>query len=154
MKARSLRFTAHVGPRRTHSTYSDAYKQDIRGTRASMRNIIRNYSKLCRHLEEISPDVLYNALEPTFEKSKVYCPKDTGKLVASGYLEITQFRGIPTVQIGYGKGGNPSYAAAVHENLEWRHKSPTRAKWLQVALAEDEGAIQSRIVSQYRQVFA
>jgi len=94
--------------------------------------------------------VLYNALEPAFELSKEYCPVDTGAMVDSGYLEISTFRGVPTVEIGYGRAGNPPYTVEVHENLEWRHKDPTRAKWLQVALAESAGQIQDDIRRGYR----
>lgn len=118
-----------------------------------MRAIIDRYKKLVRGLEDVTPEIMLAALEPTFEKSQEYCPKDTGKLVESGYLQITQFRGKPRVEIGYGLGGDPAYAAAVHENLEWRHKAPTRAKWLQVALEEDAGEIQNRVAAAYKGIF-
>lgn len=131
-----------------------AGRQTFRGSKAnavsakaSMAGVIRNYQKVVNNLEGVTPEVLYEALEPTFAKSQVYCPKDTGKLVKSGYLEIVSFRGKPRVEMGYGKNGEPDYAAAVHENLEWRHKSPTRAKWLQAALGEDRIAIQNRIIA-------
>jgi len=142
------------GPQKIRFSPSVGVRRGPNAARLGMNEIMANYKKLIGHLEGITPGILYNALEPTFEISLRYCPKDTGALRNSGYLETTTFRGIPTVQMGYGKGGYPAYAATVHENLEWRHKEPTRAKWLQVALAEDEQNIQRRIVEQYRGVFA
>jgi hypothetical protein len=150
----NLRFNARVGPARVGSRTSEDFHASVHNVRRDMQGVINRYRRLINHIETVSPDILLEALEPTFEQSKTYCPKDTGALVNSGYLEITQFRGVPTVEIGYGRGGNPSYAVNVHENLEWRHKYPTRAKWLQVALTEDEANIQNRIVNAYRTVFA
>lgn len=120
--------------------------------RASMAAVLANYNKFVRHVENVTPEILYAALEPTFQKSQEYCPTDTGAMKGSGYLEITAERGKPSVQIGYGFGGHPEYTATVHENLEYNHKAPTRAKWLQVALEEDEHQIQARIVSALRSV--
>lgn len=144
----TVRLNAFVGRK---ALRGGSIHQEVRDTtrvaRASMKGIINNYRKLVDHLEGVTAPVLYEALEPTFAKSLEYCPQDTGALRASGYLEITQFRGTPTVEMGYGAGGSPGYAVAVHENLEWRHKSPTRAKWLQVALAEDATVIQGRIIT-------
>lgn len=138
MVANNFKFRAVVGSQR-------------RG--AKMTDVIMNYTKLVRHLEVVSPDILLDAMQPTFALSQQYCPTDTGRLKDSGYLEITERRGRPTVEIGYGFGGEPPYATAVHENLEWQHKAPTRAKWLQVALEEDAQNIQDRIVADYRSVF-
>lgn len=120
---------------------------------ASMRGIINNYNKLIRHIEDVTPEILLDALKPTFEKSQEYCPVDTGAMKESGYLEIVEYRRRPTVQIGYGFGGVPPYTATVHENLEWRHEEPTRAKWLQVALDEDASEIEERVINGLRGIF-
>lgn len=147
-------FTASVGRRSLRGQFSvGADATHTRDARASMKSIIGAYKRLVRGMEDITPSVLLLALEPTFEKSQEYCPKDTGALVESGYLQITQFRGKPRVEIGYGLGGVPPYAAAVHENLEWKHKAPTRAKWLQVALEEDANEIENRIAAAYKGMF-
>lgn len=132
------------------SAASSGYADNQRFARAAMNAVSRNYNALIKHIKDVTPEVLIEALEPTFEKSKVYCPEDTGRMKASAFLEITPGG---TVAMGYGKGGNPEYTAEVHENLEWRHKSPTRAKWLQVALEEDEQDIQRRIVAAYGGIF-
>jgi hypothetical protein len=146
-----VRINAVVGRKAIRSgNMSSTMADNTRAVRAAMQGIIKNYQRYVNHLEGSSAEIIFEAMLPTFEKSKDYCPKDTGALVESGYLEITSFRGVATVEIGYGKGGNPDYAVTVHENLEWRHKAPTRAKWLQVALAEDAADIQDRILSGYR----
>lgn len=125
-------------------------KRGPNAAREGMNQVVDNYRRLCEHMEKVSPEVLYQALEPAFELSKEYCPVDTGSMLASGYLEITEFRGTPTVEIGYGKGGKPEYTTTVHENLEYKHKDPTRAKWLQTALAEYAQDIQDRINREYK----
>ena len=135
------RFNASVGRKTFRGSKANAVS-----AKQSMAGVIKNYRKFISNLEEVTPEVLYDALMPAFRDSQVLCPKDTGELVKSGYLEITSFRGKPTVEIGYGKGGHPDYAAAVHENLEWKHKAPTRAKWLQIALNQNEKTIQLRII--------
>lgn len=133
------------------------FRAHVSGSRTSasrgMANVLKNYERLIGNIEEATPEILYEALEPTFKKSQDYCPKDTGELVESGYLEIVTFRKQPRVEIGYGKGGEPEYAVRVHENTEWRHKSPTRAKWLQAALEEDAQAIRGRVIRAYSGMF-
>lgn len=150
--ASGLRFNANIGTKRLSSKMTFSQAEYTRSARSDMQRIINNYRKLVAHIEDVTPEILYSALQPTFQLSKVYCPEDTGRMVASGYLEITQFRGVPTVEIGYGRGSEPPYTAAVHENMEWKHKSPTRAKWLQHALGEDASAIQDRIVNGYETI--
>lgn len=124
-----------------------------RDARAAMSAVINNYNRLIRHIERVTPEILLESLKPTFEKSQEYCPIDTGAMKESGYLEIVQQGDRPVVQMGYGFGGNPPYTATVHENLEWKHKAPTRAKWLQVAIEEDEGEIRGRILTNLRSIF-
>lgn len=152
--ARRVRLKAVVGRKVLRGSFSGDYRQSQMNVRASMAQVISNYQKLVDALGDSTPEILLEALEPTFEKSQEYCPEDTGRLKSSGYLEITQFRGTPTVEIGYGRGGQPEYTVAVHENLEWRHKAPTRAKWLEVALTEDDKEIEQRIASAYKEMFA
>lgn len=132
------------------------FRPQIRSNRTDatkgMAGVVRNYERLVKHLTGATPQVLLNALGPTFELSQEYCPKDTGNLVESGYLEVTVSRGAPRVEMGYGKGGKPKYAVRVHENLEWRHKRPTRAKWLQAALEEDSGELPRRLEVEYKKI--
>lgn len=95
--------------------------------------------------------IIKRALEPTFKKARdVYCPKDTGALRASGFLEIVDYRGNPRVDIGFGRGGNPHYAPIVHEDMDMHHKSPTRSKFLQAAMLEDTKKIEVRLAEGYR----
>src|SRR5262245_48843185 len=136
------RFRAQVGPVRTVKNSGDARK--------AMDLTVRYYRRFIKHMEVQSPEVLLEALEPAYDLSQTYCPVDTGAMKDSGYLQITQRGQYPTVEIGYGKGGVPPYTEAVHENMEWRHKNPTRSKWLQTALAEEASDIQDRIVRGYK----
>lgn len=142
-------FNASIGRKRI-STVGALDRRDTRSARQGMRNVIKNYRRFIEDVEGVLPETLLEALEPTFEKSQVYCPIDKGNMRASGYLEITSFRGEARVEIGYGRGGNPDYTAKQHENLEYKHKEPTRAKWLQVALEEDADQIKQILIGRLR----
>lgn len=101
----------------------------------------------------VVPRASRNAMMPVFLKSQIYCPKDTGALVDSGYLEMTDRLGInggPVVEVGYGRNGSPYYALVVHEVLTVKHKPPTRSKFLQAAYEEYQGRILPMIAAQLR----
>lgn len=133
------------------------FRAHISGSRTTasrgMERVLKNYGRLISHIEQATPEILMEAMQPTFDKSQEYVPVDTSALKESGYLEIVEYRRTPRVEIGYGRNGEPDYAVAVHENLEWRHKSPTRAKYLQSAINEDEQAIRGRIIRAYSGMF-
>ncbi len=97
-------------------------------------------------IKGVIPQILYEALLPTFELSQVYVPVDTGALKESGFLEKQEFVGGGRVVMGYGKGGTPDYAILVHERVDMHHKAPTKAKFLLAAIEEDAGDIYARIV--------
>jgi hypothetical protein len=111
-----------------------------------IKDLQDNFKAWTLHMSAQSGAVLYNALKPTFDKSQTYVPIDTGDLKKSGYLEVRRrglFRAYE-VEIGYGRGGFPSYAIYVHETPIF-HKPPTRWKFLQAAISEDGNEIQKRI---------
>jgi hypothetical protein len=127
------------------------YVEKIREQMDSLQRII---GSAYNQFETAAPQIVYNALEPTFLKARdVYCPIDKGDLRASGYLEIQPFRGQPRVEMGFARGGQPFYAVVVHENLEMPHKPPTRAKFLETAVDEDLSDISSRITEGFRKFF-
>lgn len=97
-----------------------------------------------------SEDLIKHALEPTFEKAKMYTPKRTGRLVQSGYLEKVGYRGHPRVEMGFARNGEPHYAVLVHENVQMYHQPPMQAKFLQRAIEEDIADIAIRIGDNYK----
>ena len=108
------------------------------------------------HMNAEGAKIVYNALLPTFEKSTVYCPKDTGDLVGSGELMIVSRakggeKGTTTVELSYGRTGRVWYAAFVHEIMAYKHAAPTSAKWLERAIKEDIKAIPERIEKAMRE---
>lgn len=105
------------------------------------------FNGFVKHMDGQIPAILYESMHPTFRKSQTYCPFDTGKMLASGYMELRGTGRGAQLTIGYGKGGHPSYTAMVHENLEVHHAAPTRAKWLQVAIEEDSSEILRRVAA-------
>lgn len=112
-----------------------------------VRALTDELNDILDQFEEAGPEIVKDALQPTFEKSKAWCPYRTGALRASGYLEIVG----KTVEMGYGYGNKPWYTVLVHENLDQRHAPPTQAKWLERAIKEDMQAIYLRIGANYAQ---
>ncbi len=122
------------------------------GIKAQFDQIIANYQQVVNGLVNLTPDILMDALEPTFELSQKYVPVKTGELKASGHLEQDQIGTVTRVLLGYGRHGVPPYAALVHERVDIQHAEPTRAKFLSSALEEDGPNIQRRIVDAYRRL--
>jgi len=111
---------------------------------ADSGGIVKRFIDFLAQVKATAPRASLNGMKPTFEKSKVYCPHDTGALRDSAYLELRgQFdvgsgsASEASVEIGYGKHGNPPYALIVHEMVQYHHAPPTRAKFLQSAIEED-----------------
>ncbi len=124
------------------------YVRDMRDQMLQLQHILND---LFDDLEGASPDIMLDALQPTFAISQYLCPVDTGALKTSGYLEITNARtGGTRVEIGYGRGGQPFYAVYVHEATWIPHKYPTISKWLQAAVMGDLDNITKRLYSGYR----
>jgi hypothetical protein len=133
--------------RSTGSKYpwEPGYVESVREQLNDLQVIFRDVVK---QIGNVAPGICMQAMKPTFEKAKYYCPVDTGALVASAYLEIRPFRGQPRVEMGFARGGVPHYAVIVHENLEMKHKPPTQAKFLERALDEDMYQIEA-LIDQY-----
>jgi hypothetical protein len=121
---------------------------------AQFKAIERNFTSFVNHVRNVTPLIMIEALQPTYKKSHVYVPKDTGALDSSGYLEVTNTGRNPRVEMGYGKGGKPNYAVIVHEKVEYLHAEPTRAKYLQTAMLEDINEIRIRLITNFRRLTA
>lgn len=120
--------------------YAGVMKSQFQAVQQSLTNVIGEINK-------VLPDIMLEALEPTLELAKEYCPKDTGALADSGYLEKQTALGEANVIIGFAKGGEPAYAAIVHERVDVEHAYPTRSKFLTAAINEDTANIYGRIVN-------
>jgi len=121
------------------------HKYNAADLNRQLSRLTANFSRFASHMGSQAAEILEEALEPTFEKSVIYCPQDTGKLVDSGYLEVDYTKNGAQAAMGYARGGSPHYAVYVHE-IPMYHKEPTRWKWLQFALQEDADDIKSRIL--------
>jgi len=143
-------FRASVGLRRILAGISESQAAVTRQSRAQMQSVVKRFKEFERHMISQMPEILREALEPTFEKSQKYVPVDTGDLKESGFLQVVKTRSGAFVSMGYGLGGRPPYSVFVHEDLEASHKPPTRAKFLQSALEEDSSLIERRIQSLLR----
>lgn len=138
---------ASVGPKYGGNTFAG---NNARNARAEMAAIVAELKRRINAIKEATPAALEEALTPTFAKAIAYTPVATGKLRASGYMEMKQGIRGPEIEIGFGKGGNPSYAAYVHEMVNIPHAAPTRAKFLQSAIEEDIDIIPKRIAAELR----
>lgn len=128
--------------------YLDLQASAVRG----IDNLLMNYRIFAELLEgRILPEEMTDALTPTLELARVYCPVDTGELRASGYVESVRTRGRVSTEIGFGRGGHPSYAVMVHENPAAFHKPPTQYKFLERAVFEEQNEVMDRIFKSVKQ---
>lgn len=111
---------------------------------SSMDDLMRSLDSFIQEMEGVLPEILIEALEPTFGKSLEQVPQDTGDLHDSGYLEAERYYGGSRVSMGYDKGGRLGYAIFVHE-MPYKHAAPTKSKFLQDPLDEDYFTILSAI---------
>lgn len=137
-------FKPHMGSRQARASYGGASNALTAAFRSSMAEVLNNYDRFVDHIEGATPHIIKAAVEPTLRKAEVYCPADTGALRASKYLEVETQRGRHIVAVGFGKNGKPDYAIFVHE-MPYRHEAPTRSKFLQTALQEDQNLFEGRI---------
>ena len=142
--ARARTFKPHMGSKQMRTSYGASSNALTAAFRDSMGNILSEYDRFVEHIEEVTPDILKEAIQPTLDKAVYYCPKNTGELAASAYLEVESRRGQHVVAIGFGKRGQPSYAVYVHE-MPYRHEEPTRSKFLQAAVEEDYNMFTRRV---------
>lgn len=148
---RKVKLRASVGRQRLTGATLRHEARYMSNIRKQMKTITDNYAKFVNELGDIGAEILLEALQPTFDLSQKYVPRDTGALADSGFLKKDTVSKFPRVVLGYGTGGAPHYAILVHELLHLKHASPTRAKFLLSALEEDAGNIQKRIVQGYQQ---
>lgn len=124
----------------------------VRQVNQGMKAIQKDLDYIFAQFEGVTPEILMEALQPTFLKTQERVPQQTGKLKRSGYLEIvTRSSGKVEVELGYAKGGNPDYAVYVHEMQGIPHAPPTSAKFVEQPINEDLGDIIDRIDRGYRQ---
>lgn len=131
------RLHLYMGRRNVSRTGTDSRAVLERQLADSMRDITDNLQQFIDHLNDVAPDILVEALEPTLGKSLDQVPRDTEELADSAYLEAEKYRGGARAVLGYGRNGTPDYAIFVHEMQEYAHADGTKAKFLQDPLDED-----------------
>jgi hypothetical protein len=148
---KKLHLKASVGRIRNRKGVQPFEAGYIESVKSSFKGILDNMQQFVDWVPQTTSEILYDALIPTFNKSQVYTPVDTGDLKRSGFLEQEATKNGARVVIGYGRAGNPNYAAFVHERVDIPHAAPTRSRFLAAALEEDQGDIQNRIIQGYKQ---
>jgi hypothetical protein len=120
---------------------------------SQLAGVERNLELFLGAIKGLTPQVLLEILDPVLEQSRTYCPVKTGTLRNSGYLEVMQegTGGVISAEVGYGRGGFPSYTIFVHEDMEKYHVPPTQAKFLQRAIDEILPNIEEQILRKYKQ---
>lgn len=126
----------------------------VAAVRQAMNEVTTKVESIINQFENATPEILIAALQPTYDKSQIYCPIKTGVLRDSGYLEVVTRGKKPRVELGYAKAGNPDYAIYVHEMIGIPHEPPTQAKFLQKAVEEDMSVLFYRIGENYAQFAA
>lgn len=137
----------HIGVGRSHiRAWAKGSAAELgRQLNSAFRELVDDIDWYFRKVEDALPEDMAKAMEPTFEKSQTYCPKDTHDLVNSGYMAVEKYRNGARLEMGYGKDNKPDYAIYVHEMTNYTHEEPTRAKFLQAPIEEDFHLILQRI---------
>jgi hypothetical protein len=150
MVKKRLRVNTNIGRRTAGGFLYPSEPGYFAMMQATSKALVAELNSIIDQFEDVAPDIMLDALEPTMKLADYYCPKDTYATVNSRYLEVTSRKGsAPRVEAGYAKGGKPFYAALVHERTWVPHREPTRSKWLQAAMMEDLSNIFDRVAGSY-----
>lgn len=93
-------------------------------------------------IENATVQTLIYAIQPIREATLRYVPVKTGRLRSSFYIIAGKYYKSNRVTLGYARYGFPKYAQIVHDRLYdeqgnlIRHKSPTKALFLELAIQE------------------
>lgn len=151
-RARPVRF--RLGLKRitgaTRRTQHPAVVGSTLGIRQQMKALEDTIAKVLRETNNATLDALGYALQPIDTRMHELVPVDKGPLIESSYYEFRQGDSGPEAELGFARGGQPFYATMVHENLEVHHESPTQAKFLEQAVAENVGQIRERMLEYLR----
>lgn len=145
-----IRVKPYVGSRIAHSGLNASAEALTANFNQQIRGLVDAIADFTRQFDNITPDIMIEALEPTFGKAIGYTPVKDGDLVNSAYLEVESQRGRHVAVIGFGRGGKPDYAIYVHE-MPYAHAAPTRSKFLESALDEDFGLIRRNLINGLRE---
>lgn len=115
--------------------------------RVQMVDIQKRFEQVIDSIEGVTEDAIEAGLQMILDASQELVPVDTGALKASGFIRVFRTRGRVSGVVGYAAGGNPYYAAIVHENLEMYHAPPTQAKFLEEAVNRNEHAFRDIVVA-------
>ena len=143
----------NIGLRRISKSTDPTIAGYTRRINQEMKAIASDLKTFVKGLEDATAAVLKDALKPVFEESQRLVPVDTEKLKRSGFLKSRDEPNGGSVEIGYAKGGNPRYAALVHERMDVFHDPPTQAKFLERPLNEKFFEVQKQIINSYRTAF-
>lgn len=116
--------------------------------RRGLEPILSNLNGFVNWLgDEVTPEVMLEAVEETMELSDHYAPKDTGTMVNSRYQEVKRRGGVTSIELGYNRYGEAPYTIFVHEMPQFYHDPPTQYKFLQRALDEQTPELIGRIAA-------
>lgn len=143
--ANPIPIEAVVGRVRVTRAVSPSEGNYIQHMREQARAISENMRKAIEHVENQTKEALLFGAEPIFKESQRLVPVDTGRLKRSGFVTTRKRAGGPILQVGYGRYGQPFYAAFVHERVDIRHAPPTQAKFLEAAVMTNLGNFRRRV---------
>lgn len=140
-----VKTVASIGLKRIPKTQAKNVRDATRNMREQFKVLNDNLARALQHIEDVTAESLEEAMMPIFKESQQLVPKDTLRLMKSGFLSVGTFRGQPAVNIGYGLGNKPPYAIVVHEDMHAAHKDGTQAKFLEQPYKQQLQSIPSRV---------
>lgn len=145
----NTRATINLGKRFNRKIGFPSEPHFVRQMQATVKELTHYLEVVLVHFEDVSEEIMIDALQPTKELAQHYTPILTGDLVNSAYLAPVSTARSPRVELGFAKGGKPHYAVYVHEMTTHYHEAPTQAKFLQRAVMEDLDYIFFRLQAGY-----
>lgn len=120
------------------------YVQYMRGQAKVMADKLND---IIDGVKDATPEAIMHALKESKipERSQELVPVDTGALKKSFFMSADKRVGGVVVYIGYGRYGQPWYAALVHENMFFRHAKGKSAKFLEIAINENSDRFRSEL---------
>lgn len=145
------RLTFNIGRRQFRGSYAGSSQENLRQQfNESMSQVLDNLREVIAGIDGATPELVVEALRPTYEKTQNLVPVKTSALKESGYLEARKMARGAQAEMGYGLHGKPDYAIYVHE-MPYHHDDPTTDKFLERPVLEDWNEYPARLAASIRE---
>ena len=120
------------------------------GFQARLAATKKQIEKLLKERPFTAKQAIRQGAEIILEKARYYCPIETGRLRTHSGVSLPEGEDIVIAEITF----DMAYAVFVHEDMSKNHASPTRSKFLEVAVRETKNEVSWAIGTAFKTGFA